>query len=68
MFSKLGLQRGATIHLVVGNHNYTYPACSGAWILGAKVSCGGIDLDVKDLAGQVRSRFRHCHEFSTMID
>ena len=53
IFSRLGLKQGGSIHLVTGNHNFTYSACSGAWILGARVSCGGVDLDCKELLGQV---------------
>jgi len=49
----LGLTGEGTIHLVCGNHNYTFSALAGAWILGAKVSCGDIALDSKAIARQV---------------
>jgi hypothetical protein len=51
------LDYGGTIHLVIGNHNYTFSACAGAWILGARVSCGDIALDSKAIAGQVSFSF-----------
>ena len=54
IFSRLGLREGGCLHLVVGNHNLTFPACAGAWILGAKVSCGDVALEAKAIAGQVR--------------
>jgi hypothetical protein len=53
IFSRLGLADGGCIHLVVGNHNLTFSCCAGAWILGARASCGDVALDAKSIAGQV---------------
>ena len=42
-----------TIHLIVGNHNHTFVALGGIWILGGIASLGDIALDPKAIAGQV---------------
>ena len=52
-FNNLGLGAGDTIHLIVGNHNHTFVALGGIWILGGIGSVGDIALDSKAIAGQV---------------
>ena len=44
---------GDTIHLIVGNHNHTFAALGGIWILGGIGSVGDIALDPRAIAGQV---------------
>jgi hypothetical protein len=53
IFQSLGLGKDDTIHLIVGNHNHSFGACGGIWILGGVTSCGDIALDDKAIAGQV---------------
>ena len=56
-FNNLGLGAGDTIHLIVGNHNHTFVALGGIWILGGIGSVGDIALDPKAIAGQVSFTF-----------
>ena len=53
MFQKLGLQKGQCIHIMTGNHNYSYLANFAAWHLGAFTSTGDVALDEDTIAGQV---------------
>lgn len=46
------MEKGDTVHLVVGNHNMTFPISFGVWILGGIVSLGDVNLDSKSVAGQ----------------
>ena len=62
IFGNLGLGKDDVIHLVVGNNNYTVPACGGIWILGGIVSLGDVALDSISIAGQVRTFFQSWSE------
>ena len=44
---------GDTVHLIVGNHNHSYVALGGIWILGGIGSLGDIALDPRAITGQV---------------
>ncbi len=50
----LNLGKGDAIHLIVGNHNFTYPALGGIWILGGVPSLGDVGLDEKSIASQLK--------------
>lgn len=54
IYTGLGLKKGDCIHLVVGNHNYMYPALGGMWMIGGLGSCGDIALDDKSIAAQLK--------------
>ena len=49
----ISLNPGDTVHLIVGNHNHSYVALGGIWILGGIGSLGDIALDPRAIAGQV---------------
>ena len=51
------LNPGDTVHLIVGNHNHSYVALGGIWILGGIGSLGDIALDPRAIAGQVSIYF-----------
>ena len=53
VFQKLGLQKGQCVHIVVGNHNYSFLTTFAAWHLGAYSSTGDVALDDDTIAGQV---------------
>ena len=53
ILSNCGFEKGDTLHVSVGNHNYVFPLFGGAWIHGGRVSCGDIALDSNAIAGQV---------------
>jgi len=53
-YSNLGLVAGDTVHLIVGNHNHSYVALGGIWILGGIGSLGDIALDPRAIAGQLK--------------
>ena len=53
VFQNLGLKPGHCIHIIVGNHNYTFLAMFAAWHLGAYCSTGDVALDAESIAGQV---------------
>jgi hypothetical protein len=50
----LGLKKGQCIHIVVGNHHYSYLSVFAAWHLGAFTSTGDTELDEDTIAGQVK--------------
>jgi len=54
IYNNLGLIAGDTIHLIVGNHNHTFAALGGIWILGGIGSVGDIALDSRAIAGQLK--------------
>ena len=54
IFKSLKLEPGDVVHLIVGNHNYFYPALGGIWILGGIASLGDSILDSNTIAHQVR--------------
>lgn len=54
IFKDIGIGKNDVIHFVVGNHNFTYPALGGVWILGGIGSLGDVALDAKAIAGQLR--------------
>ena len=58
VFEKLGLQKGQCIHIVVGNHHYSYLSTFAAWHLGAFTSTGDVALDEDTIAGQVNKIIR----------
>ena len=58
ILSEYGFERGDTLHVSVGNHNFVFPLFGGAWILGGRVSCGGMGLDATVIARQVHCLFR----------
>ena len=53
IYSYIFLNPGDTVHLIVGNHNHSYVALGGIWILGGIGSLGDIALDPRAIAGQV---------------
>ena len=53
IFKSLKLEAGDVVHLIVGNHNYFYPALGGIWILGGIASLGDSILDSNTIAHQV---------------
>ena len=53
VFEKLGLKPGECIHVLAGNHNYSYLLNFAAWYLGAYTSTGDVALDEDTVAGQV---------------
>ena len=53
VFSKLGLSKGDSIHIVAGNHNYAFLSLFAAWYLGASASAADIALDSETIASQV---------------
>ena len=55
VFQRLGLKQGQCIHIVAGNHHYSYLSIFAAWHLGAFSSTGDIALDEDTIAGQVTS-------------
>lgn len=54
IFKDFNIGKNDVMHLVVGNHNYTYAALGGMWILGGIGSLGDVALDGKAIAGQLR--------------
>ncbi len=55
------------IHLVVCYPTMFFCAVFRAWILGAVVSCGDVNLDVKSVAGQERFHRTACTMFVCII-
>lgn len=55
LFQQRGFQRGHVVHLIVGNHNLTYPICFGTWILGGCISAGDVNLEPRSLAQQLNT-------------
>ena len=53
VFQKLGLKQGECIHILVGNHHYSYLSTFAAWYLGAYSSTGDVELDEDTVAGQL---------------
>jgi len=53
IFKSLKLEPGDVVHLIVGNHNYFYPALGGIWILGGIASLGDSILDSNTIANQL---------------
>ncbi len=49
-----GIGSGDVIHCIVGNENHLYPLAFGAWIIGAAVSTGDINLEAKLVATQLQ--------------
>ncbi|TRY63736.1 hypothetical protein TCAL_04290 [Tigriopus californicus] len=58
-----GFKIGQVVHLILGNHNMTFPICFGAWILGGCISSGDVNLEPRSLSQQLNSlstRFLIC--------
>ena len=55
VFAKLGLSRGDSIHVVAGNHHYSFLAIFAALYLGASSSTGDVALDSETIGAQVYS-------------
>ena len=53
IFKALGVNQGDCVHIVVGNHHYSFLAAFAAWHLGAYSSTGDILLEEEAIAGQV---------------
>ena len=48
-----GFACGDVIHVVTGNHNWTYPLVFGCWILGGVASLGDVNLEPRAVARQI---------------
>ena len=53
VFNNLGVERGDSIHIVVGNHHYSLLICFAASYLGASASLGDPALDSNSITSQV---------------
>ena len=56
VFANLGLRYGECIHIIAGNHNYTFLAIFAAWYIGAYCSTGDVELDSDTIGGQVSAQ------------